>query len=88
VLRGSVYRVTARRGARRRIVNRRSLAAVFSPDGGSIAFTQRFRGDLGSSLLTARSSNGSRVRRLATGGELPAGSTWLGFGAPSWQPLR
>jgi hypothetical protein len=88
VLRGSIYRVSARGGARRSLVRGRPLSVGFSPDGRSIAFARLNRGDIGGPLLRARSRDGGGVRRIAAGGELPVGSTWLRWGAPAWQPLR
>ena len=88
VLRGSVYRVRARGGARRLLVHGDVLSVGFSPDGASIALGRLNSGDIGGPLLTARSRDGSGVRKVAGGGELPIGSTWLRWGAPAWQPLR
>jgi hypothetical protein len=88
VLRGSVYRVTARGGDRRRLVHRRARSAAFSPEGRSIAFGREPIDDLGASLLTARSADGTGMRRIAGGGELPTGSAWVAWLAPTWQPLQ
>jgi Tol biopolymer transport system component len=88
VSRGSIYRVPARGAARRRLVRGRALSVGFSPDGRSIALARLNLGDIGGPLLTARSADGAGVRRVAGGGELPVGSTWLRWGAPAWQPVR
>jgi hypothetical protein len=88
VLRGSAYRVRLGGGARRRLVHGDVLSVAFSPDGGSIALGRLNSGDIGGPLLTARSRDGSGVRRVAGGGELPIGSTWLRWGAPAWRPVR
>jgi hypothetical protein len=84
--RGSVYRVPARGGRARRLVRGFALSAAFSPDGQAIAFGRVV--DIGGSLFTARSSHGGRARRIALGGELPVGSTWLRWERPVWQPRR
>jgi hypothetical protein len=88
VRRGSVFRLRVRGGTPRRLVHGNALSVGFSADGRSIAVSRLYSGDIGGPLLTARSSHGSGVRRIANGGELPIGSTWLRWGAPSWQPLR
>ena len=85
VSRRALYRVRVRGGSPRRLVRRRAGGASFSPNGRALAF-QQVRDSLEMSLFTARSSDGGRARRIAKGGELPVGSTYVRWGAPSWQP--
>jgi Tol biopolymer transport system component len=87
VRRGNLYRVPARRGARRILLASRAREPVFSPDGRRLLFLRFGAQDPGTSVWVAR-RDGSRARILLEGGEQPVGSTWDAYYDLAWQPLR
>jgi Tol biopolymer transport system component len=81
---GRVYTVGSRRGARRRLIKRKGASPVFSPDGRRIAYLAP---DEITKSIFVTGVRGGRSRRLAEGGELPVGSSFVSYGALAWQPL-
>ena len=82
---GSVYRVAARRGARRKLVRRHAGRPAYSPDGKRIAFQSG--GGAYSSIYTVSARTGRRLKRVRRGGELEVGSVFDYFTTPAWRPL-
>jgi Tol biopolymer transport system component len=81
---GRIYTVATKRGARRRLIERKGTGPVFSPDSRRIAY---LLGDGLTNSIYVTGVRGGRPRRLAEGGELPVGSSFVSYGALAWQPL-
>jgi Tol biopolymer transport system component len=79
-----IYTIAARRGAHRRLVKRHGTNPVFSPNGHRIAY---LLGDEITNSVYVTGARGGKSRRLANGGELPIGSSFVSFGALAWRPL-